>query len=284
MRDEPIGWQVLALADRPSRVKLPDDGGRAATAAPRRARRVATAHRPRAAPSPPRGRRPRRPARRSHRLPTAHLARPPGCVRRGECDRHGCPRSRSRGSRWTRIVGVIWIAGGVAVLIWLGRSLELLPPTLAVLLILGGVASLAGVASGSAGERALALAWAATQVIFGVLSLTWPDVTLLVVAVVFGIRTIVWGVTLVTRSIRALFAGAHEAEAVAPRRARVLEAARWALAALLVVTCIGGWALNDWLAGGSRRRRVLRRPGRCAERPWRADPQRGVPRTGAEGR
>lgn len=155
--------------------------------------------------------------------------------------------------RWTRVVGVLWIAGGVAVLIWLGRSLELLPPTLAVLLILGGVASLAGVASGSAGERALALAWAATQVIFGVLSLTWPDVTLLVVAVVFGIRTIVWGVTLVTRSIRALFAGAHggKAEQSHPRRARVLEAARWALAALLVVTCIGGWALNDWLAAGA---------------------------------
>ena len=189
--------------------------------------------------------------------------------------------------RWTRVVGVLWIAGGVAVLIWLGRSLELLPPTLAVLLILGGVASLAGVASGSAGERALALAWAATQVIFGVLSLTWPDVTLLVVAVVFGIRTIVWGVTLVTRSIRALFAVAHEgkAEQSHPRRARVLEAGRWALAALLVVTVHRGMGAQRLARRRcSRRRRVLRRPGRCPERAWRADPQRGVPRTGAEGR
>ena len=31
--------------------------------------------------------------------------------------------------RWRRVVSVVWILGGIAVLIWLGRSIELLPPS-----------------------------------------------------------------------------------------------------------------------------------------------------------
>ena len=82
---------------------------------------------------------------------------------------------------------VLWLLGGTAVLIWLGRSLEVLPVVLALLIILGGLASLDDfVLGGSVSGRVLAAAWGGAQLAFGILALTWPDVTLLVVAVVFG--------------------------------------------------------------------------------------------------
>jgi len=40
---------------------------------------------------------------------------------------------------WARAVSAAWIVAGVAVLVWLGRSLELLPPVLAVLLVAGWI-------------------------------------------------------------------------------------------------------------------------------------------------
>ena len=43
-------------------------------------------------------------------------------------------------------------------LIWLGRSIELLPTVLAVLLVVGGLGSLAGVSRGRVSERVLAVA------------------------------------------------------------------------------------------------------------------------------
>ncbi len=94
---------------------------------------------------------------------------------------------------WQRAVSAAWIVAGLAVLVWLGRSLELLPPVLAVLLVIGGLASVGrATGAGPASARILALAWGVAQIAFGLLSFTWPDVTVLVLAVVFGVRTVVF--------------------------------------------------------------------------------------------
>ena len=42
---------------------------------------------------------------------------------------------------WNRVICILWIVGGIAVLVWLGRSIELLPVVLSVLLIVGGLGS-----------------------------------------------------------------------------------------------------------------------------------------------
>ncbi|KAA9130008.1 lipase family protein [Microbacterium caowuchunii] len=159
---------------------------------------------------------------------------------------------------WTRALAFVWIAGGVIVLVWLGRSIEFLPAALAILLVVGGLASL-GDALGAKrlSVRVLALAWGAAQIAFGVLSLTWPDLTLLVVAVVFGVRTIVFGATLITRGTRRLIAarrppGAQRAVAEPSRRALAWAAAgRYALSLLLVVGAVGGFGLDDFLSEGA---------------------------------
>ncbi|WP_318244770.1 lipase family protein [Microbacterium pullorum] len=163
-----------------------------------------------------------------------------------------------RGSRrWNRAFGIAWIVGGLAVAIWFGPRLDLLPSALAVLLIIAGVASIGdAVLRGTISQRTLNLAWGGAQIVFGVLALTWPDVSVLVVAVLFGARTVVFGVSLITRGIRAIVAGTRTDAAPAPEplsRARRgwAAAGRYAVALLLVVTAAGGSWLNGWLADGA---------------------------------
>ncbi|MFB8387880.1 lipase family protein [Microbacterium sp. NPDC055910] len=165
-----------------------------------------------------------------------------------------------RATTWPRkVFAGVWIVLGVAVLVGFGRTLELLPVVLAYLLILGGLASLFDAFTrGGASRRVLAFAWAGAQIAFGVLALTWPDVTVLVVALVFGVRTILFGITTLVRAVRGFRHGTSEPAPAGEtgqrrsRRVRVWAAAgRYALAALLVVTASGGWWLNDWLQDGA---------------------------------
>jgi uncharacterized membrane protein HdeD (DUF308 family)/alpha-beta hydrolase superfamily lysophospholipase len=165
--------------------------------------------------------------------------------------RHASP------SWWTRVVSVLWILLGVAVIVWIGRSLELLPIALAVLLVVGGLASLGDAMFGrGASRRVLAAAWGLSQIGFGILALTWPDVTVLVVAVVFGIRMLVFGVALVVRGVRGIVAPAKgDAAAVEREPSRGsrawLAVGRYALALALIALTATGWWVDDWLERGA---------------------------------
>nr|WP_243845409.1 lipase family protein [Microbacterium halimionae] len=168
--------------------------------------------------------------------------------------------SRHPGSVWwRRALATAWIAGGILILVWLGRSIELLPVALAVLLVVAGLASVGDALSPRAlSARILALVWGVAQIVFGVLSLSWPDVTLLAVAVLFGVRTIIFGIELIVTGIRGLIEKrrqARTADASPPARSKRVTVwmalGRYALAMLLVVTMVTGWQLNDWLADGA---------------------------------
>lgn len=163
-------------------------------------------------------------------------------------------------SWWARSVSAAWIVAGLVVLVWLGRSLELLPSVLAVLLVIGGLASIGrAVSRGGASARILALSWGVAQIAFGVLSFTWPDVTVLVLAVVFGVRTIVFGLGVLARGVagirrpRARKTPFDAQRAVRRRciRAGWAAAGRYALSLVLVASAAGGWWLNDWLNDGA---------------------------------
>lgn len=182
---------------------------------------------------------------------------------------------------WSRVAfGAVWILLGLAVLLGLGRTLELLPEIIAVLLVLGGLASIYDAASrGNASQRVLAGVWGGAQIAFGVLAYAWPDVTVLIVAVIFGLRTIVFGATLLVRAVRAFVEGrrsvpatgsppvigaesdaAARTAASAPvsgrrrprRRAAWLAAGRYALSVVLVVLAAGGWWANSWFEDGAQ--------------------------------
>jgi len=186
---------------------------------------------------------------------------------------------------WSRVAfGAVWIGLGLAILFGLGRTLELLPELIAVLLVLGGFASLYdAVARGSVSQRVLAGAWGGAQIALGVLAFAWPDVTVLLVAVIFGVRTIIFGATLLVRAVRAFVEGGRSVPGTgrpvsddaatdaapgaaadapghssdAPRRrgrarAAWLAVGRYTLAALLVVLAAGGWWANSWLEDGAQ--------------------------------
>ncbi len=168
--------------------------------------------------------------------------------------RHGTPEW------WTRLFGVAWILGGLFVIVWFGRNIELLPVALSVLLVIGGLASIGdALGRGRISVRVLTFVWGGAQIAFGVLSRTWPDVTLLLVAIVFGARTAVFGVTLLLRGARAARAARALRRGESPRdvRPRSRAALAWAAAGRYVVSLLlvglvaGSWGLNQWLSGGA---------------------------------
>lgn len=162
--------------------------------------------------------------------------------------------ARQNRRRWTRSLAILWIIGGLAILTWFGRSLELLPIAIGVLLVIGGLDALLRIRQGVVSVRVLRGAWGAAQLVLGVLSFAWPDVTVLVLAVVFGVRTIIFGGTLVVRGIRDITVGDRvlSSSARARRRRRVWAAmGRYVAAVLVLAIAAGSWGMSAWLRGGA---------------------------------
>lgn len=112
---------------------------------------------------------------------------------------------RSDRPGWLRVTaGIVWMVVGVAVIAWLGVSIALLPVVLALLLVVGGIVDIPRLRRGPLSARVLAAAWILAQIAIGVLALVWPDLTSVTVALLFGARTIVFGVTLVWRAFARL--------------------------------------------------------------------------------
>ncbi|KQZ83255.1 hypothetical protein ASD56_13170 [Microbacterium sp. Root166] len=169
---------------------------------------------------------------------------------------------RGTGRLWPRLIAAAWILAGAVILLTLDRGLDLLPRALAILLLIGGLAALGdAVLGGRLSERVLAVAWGASQIVFGILTLSWPDVTVLLVAVVFGVRTFVYGASLLLRFVRAAVQrrSVDDAVAVGPDAPEQVSRAtqtwwavgRWALAVVLIATSAGAWALDEWLKEGA---------------------------------
>ncbi len=153
---------------------------------------------------------------------------------------------------WDALFAAAWFAAGALLLVWLGHSLALLPGFLAVLLAVSGLGRLAGVLHGRLSARVLCGALGASEVTFGLLGLLWPDVTVIVVAVLFGMRTIAFAVSLIWRSGRALVV--RRASPPARSRPRVgwgPEAMRWTASVAVLALASGGWLASDALRRGT---------------------------------
>lgn len=149
---------------------------------------------------------------------------------------------------WSVVVGALWIAGGVALIVWLGVSIAVLPVVLSALFILGGVSDVPRLRGGPLSARVLVAAWIVAQIAIGVLALVWPDLTSVTIAVLFGFRTAAFGAGLVWRGLRG---PAVRADAGASRTPPgVVAAARWVAAALvLAVPALAWWASLELRAG-----------------------------------
>lgn len=104
---------------------------------------------------------------------------------------------RASAPRIATLVGIVWIVGAVLVLAWASLTLRALAVVVGVLLVVGGLARIVAGVRGSTDQRIAAGILGVAEVIFGVLALSWPDLTLLVIAIVFGARTVMFGLSLV---------------------------------------------------------------------------------------
>lgn len=131
--------------------------------------------------------------------------------------------------------GLVWIAVGAALLIWRGPSIQLLIVAIAGLLIVDGALR---IVRGFRSRDLLSGVFGFAEIAWGVLALSWPDITLLVVAVLFGFRTAAFGIA---QMARALFRTSATDDH--PRR----ESRRWvrattAVAAAVSLVAAGGAA------------------------------------------
>ncbi|MGV9193964.1 lipase family protein [Microbacterium sp. MC2] len=98
--------------------------------------------------------------------------------------------------RWRIVVSGAWLAVGVFVLFWPGLTVRLVAVLVGLLLLLNGSAGIVGTfrRRRTWDERIADAAFGTAGILFGIFALAWPDITLLVVAVVFGAWLIMRGV------------------------------------------------------------------------------------------
>jgi|tagenome__1003787_1003787.scaffolds.fasta_scaffold20985471_5 uncharacterized membrane protein HdeD (DUF308 family) len=125
----------------------------------------------------------------------------------------------------TALAGLGWLAAGIVVAAWPGITIPALAIAAGISMVAGGVARLAAAWPGTADERAAAALSGLASVIFGVLALSWPDVTILVVAVVLGGRTVVFGLSQI-----ALVPRRRQADAAPGAPQRTSRLRRWSRA------------------------------------------------------
>lgn len=148
--------------------------------------------------------------------------------------------------RWRRALAVGWVLAGVLLLVRLETAVALLPLVVALLLVAGAGAAVGEAFSrgASPGERALAGAWALAQLALAVLALLWRDATIVVAALVFALRATAFGILVLWRRARTR---RPIPPVPVPRRRRVGDGVRWAIAALLVVAVVGTLAVSRQL-------------------------------------
>ncbi|HET6869705.1 MAG TPA: DUF308 domain-containing protein [Solirubrobacteraceae bacterium] len=89
--------------------------------------------------------------------------------------------------------GLGWIAAGVAVVVWAGSTIHALAIVVGISMLLGGLTRVAAAIRGRVEDRLIAALTGAASVIFGLLALSWPDKTVLIIALLVGPSTLIFG-------------------------------------------------------------------------------------------
>jgi hypothetical protein len=91
-------------------------------------------------------------------------------------------------------VALLWVLASLVVLAWPGVTIRVIALAVGSVLIIDGIAKIVmSLGAASVEARIASLFAGLASVIFGVLALGWPDVTLLIVAVIFGARMVWFG-------------------------------------------------------------------------------------------
>ncbi|WP_315097078.1 lipase family protein [uncultured Cellulomonas sp.] len=105
-------------------------------------------------------------------------------------------------SRWGLLRAVVAAGAALAIVVWPGVTVRVLALVLAVALVVGGVLDVVQARGVTGTARVNAVVGGATAIVLGVLALAWPDVSVLVVAVVFAVRLVIVGVREIVAAVR----------------------------------------------------------------------------------
>lgn len=155
----------------------------------------------------------------------------------------------------TVAAGLGWLVAGIVVVAWPGITIVALAIVAGISMIIGGLARIMLALRGTADQRVAAALSGLASVIFGALALSWPDVTVLVIAVVFGARTVLFGLSQIVQVFADRDAGAGPAASGGRPRGRLR---RWSRVAGSAAALVVALAL---LAASSAIHRSVTRPG-----------------------
>ncbi|MGN8245088.1 lipase family protein [Cellulomonas soli] len=128
----------------------------------------------------------------------------------------------------SRVAGAVQLAAAVVLVVWPGPSLRVVALLVGAAMVVSGARRAWGVRSARGLDRVVAAGLGGATLVLGLLALSWPDVTLLVVAVAFGARTLAVGLVhllaAVRRTVPAVDPGGPAEGVTGPRRGRLAAA------------------------------------------------------------
>lgn len=115
------------------------------------------------------------------------------------------------------LTGMLWIGAGVVAVSWRGITIHALAIAVGVGLAVGGAVKVWSAALGRGDERFIFVLSGLTNIIVGIIAISWPAVTVLVLGVVFGLRTVIFGIGVMAIALK-LRSHASDATPVAPEK------------------------------------------------------------------
>jgi uncharacterized membrane protein HdeD (DUF308 family)/acetyl esterase/lipase len=142
-------------------------------------------------------------------------------------------------TRWRFVRAVAYLLGAVAVVAFTGLGVRAVIAAVGLALLAGGVGDFMEARTLRGVERWNCVLGGSASVIFGLLALAWPDVSVVVIGVVVGVRLLMLGLQLIGRAVaQARGAGDGAAAARAGGWRRWLRLAGNALALALAVVLV----------------------------------------------
>jgi uncharacterized membrane protein HdeD (DUF308 family)/pimeloyl-ACP methyl ester carboxylesterase len=151
--------------------------------------------------------------------------------------------ARNAGNRaLAGVVGLGWMAAGVVVLAWAGDTIHALAIVTGISMVLGGLTRVAGAVRGRVDDRVIAALAGAASVIFGILALSWQDMTVLILGLLVGPSTVIFGLGQVLAAIPGRTRAGRHPAARRRRRPKWLRAAGAIAAVTLALALVAASA------------------------------------------
>jgi uncharacterized membrane protein HdeD (DUF308 family)/pimeloyl-ACP methyl ester carboxylesterase len=148
-----------------------------------------------------------------------------------------------------RAVAGVWILLAIAAVAWPDITVRALALLVGGGMLVGGVGDVVRGIGGSVDERIAAVLRGGASIVLGVVALAWPDVTLLLVAVLFGARTVLFGLSELADAVGVGRRAAH-ATGQPGRRSLLQRFAHATTMAVVLVVALGVAAVSAQLRQG----------------------------------